>query len=113
MYLNGIMLISTMLYFQTARPDPGNDLPYILFLPTYAATAWYHHRVLDQPTELPAYTDEVEEFPLGDYASVLLRGSRVSDRERQSVLTHLARYTGLSPDFLERCDLPVTPQRFL
>src|SRR5262249_41747399 len=112
MYVAGIGLISAVLMFVTNRADPGNDLPYVLSLPTYAATAWYHKRLEARFGDLRALTDEVEAFALGDYASVLLRGSRASEAERRSVLDRLAAYTGLPPAFLEACDLRVAPARF-
>ena len=113
MYVNGVVLISTILLFQTARTDPGNDLPYALFLPTYAATAWYHGK-LDRKRwkSLRALTDEVEEFALGEYASVLMRDGRTSEAERAAAAEKLARYSGLDRDFIERTDLRVPPQRF-
>ena len=112
-YVNGVVLISAILAFQTARPDEGNDLPYVLFLPTMAATAWYHRRVdRGRWKSVRALTDEVEEFALGDYASVLLRGSRATEAERDAVVEKLARYTGLTPAFLRECDLRVAPGRF-
>ena len=113
MYVNGVVLISTILLFQTARPDPGNDLPYVLMLPTYAATAWYHG-LLDRRRwkTVRSLTDEVESFALGDYASFLMRDGRTSDSERTSVAERLARYSGLDLGFVERCDLRVSPQRF-
>ncbi len=113
MYVNGVVLISTILMFQTSRPDPGNDLPYVLFLPTYAATAWYHQKVDRRRWKsVRALTDEVEQFALGDYASLLMREGRASKAEHVSVAERLATYTGLSRDFLERADLRVAPQRF-
>jgi carboxypeptidase C (cathepsin A) len=111
-YLNGVILISAILMFQSALPNPGNDLPYVLALPTMAATAWYHKRLGNQFNKLRALTDEVEEFALGDYARVLLLGSRASDRERSAVAGRLSRYTGISREFIERADLRITPQRF-
>jgi carboxypeptidase C (cathepsin A) len=112
MYVSGVGLISAVLMFQSIRPDPGNDLPYVLSLPTYAATALYHRRLDPRFGDLRALTDEVEEFAFGDYASVLLRGSRAPEAERRSVLDRLVAYTGLSPAFLEACDLRVAPHRF-
>jgi carboxypeptidase C (cathepsin A) len=112
MYVSGVGLISTVLMFVTARPDPGNDLPYVLSLPTYAATALYHGRLDPRFGDLRALTDEVEEFALGDYAAVLLLGSRAADAARRSALERLAAYTGLSEAFLEACDLRVAPGRF-
>jgi len=112
MYLGGVGLISAVLMFQTSRPDPGNDLPYVLSLPTYAATAWYHKRLDPRFADLRALIDEVEEFALGDYASLLLRGSRAGEAARRSALDRLAAFTGLAPAFLESCDLRVAPNRF-
>jgi carboxypeptidase C (cathepsin A) len=110
MYLNGVVLISAVLLFSTLRPDVGNDLPYLLYLPSYAATARYHGRV--RHDSLRQLTDEAEEFALGDYASVLLGGSRAPEATRRAAAGRLAALTGLSRDFVERCDLRVSPQRF-
>jgi len=112
MEVSGVGLISAVLLYQTARPALGNDLPYLLALPTYAATAWYH-RALDRQVEsLAGLLDEARELALGDYASVLLRGPRAGADARRSVLQRLVSVTGLSPAFLEACDLRVTPPRF-
>ena len=112
MYLNGVALISAILLFQASRQGGANDLPYVLSLPTYAATAWYHQRLNDSDQSLRTLTDQVEEFALGDYASLLLRGKRAPAAERASVLDRLADWTGLSKSFLEECDLRVSPPRF-
>jgi carboxypeptidase C (cathepsin A) len=105
-------LISAVLMFQSIRADPGNDLAHVLSLPTYAATAWYHRRLGARFADLRTLTDEAEEFALGDYARVLLRGSRSSEVERRSVLDRLAAYTGLSTAFLQACNQRVAPHRF-
>ena len=111
--LNGLMLVSSILDFQTARFEPGNDLPYVLFLPTYAATAHYHGKLGElQDRPLPEVLREVEGFALGDYASALLKGRRLGDAERRRVRRKLAGYTGLSEDFLESCNLRVEIMRF-
>src|SRR6266508_6334360 len=44
LYLNGLMLISAVLDFTTILFNPNNELPFTLFLPGYAATAWYHKK---------------------------------------------------------------------
>jgi carboxypeptidase C (cathepsin A) len=114
LYLNGIMLVSAILHFQTASFDPGNDLPYILFLPTYAATAWYHKRLSPELQQnLPATLREVEAFAQGDYALALLQGAALPAETRTSVAEQLARYTGLSVDYVERADLRIQIQRFV
>lgn len=112
MYFNGVALVSAVLFFQASHIAPGNDLPYVLTLPTLAATAWYHGRLEDRFPDLGALVQEVEDFALGDYASLLLRGRRAAEHARGSVLQRLAAYTGLAPSFLESCDLRVTPRRF-
>jgi carboxypeptidase C (cathepsin A) len=112
LFVAGVGLISAVLMFQGSRPVPGNDLPFVLSLPTYAATAWYHGRLDGRVGDLQTLTHEVEAFALGDYASVLLQGSRAPDAARRSVLERLAAFTGLSQAFLEACDLRVAPQRF-
>lgn len=112
MYFSGVALISAVLLFQASRFTLGNDLPYVLVLPTYAATAWYHGSLDRRFSDLKALIDEVEEFALGDYAGVLLRGGRADEAAPRSALERLAAYTGLAPAFLEACDLRVTPGRF-
>ena len=111
MYLNGIMLISSILDFQTARFDPGNDLPYILFLPTYAATAFFHGRVRTRKS-LESFLKEVEKFAAGDYTLALARGSSLPGRERSRIASELARFTGLSIDYILRSDLRIEIFRF-
>jgi carboxypeptidase C (cathepsin A) len=114
LYLNGIMLISAILNFQTARFDVGNDLPYILFLPTYTATAWYHGR-LDETlqADLRATLDEVEGFVAGTYAPALMKGAELSAADTTRVARALARYTGLSESYVEQADLRIDIFRFV
>jgi len=113
MYLNGIMLVSSILNFQTADFHPGNDLPYILFLPTYTATAWYHQRLSDDlEKSLNATLEEVEAFAMGDYAHALIQGDELPAEERLLIARRLARYTGLSEDYIDRTNLRVEIFRF-
>ena len=114
LFLNGIMLVSAILQFQTARFDLGNDLPYILFLPTYTATAWYHQRLApDLQADLQTALRESETFALGDYALGLLKGAALPAEERARLASQLARLTGLSVDYLERTDLRINIHRFV
>jgi carboxypeptidase C (cathepsin A) len=113
MYLNGIMLVSSILNFQTARFMPGNDLPYILFLPTYTATAWYHGRLdADLQTDLGQTLAEVETFALNEYNLALMQGAALPAAEQQAIAEKLARYTGLSTDYLLRTNLRINIHRF-
>lgn len=113
MYMNGIMLISSILNFQTTYFHTGNDLPYILFLPTYCATAWFHHRLSDElEKNLYSTLEEVEAFALGDYARALLQGDDLEEEERLMIARKLARYTGLSENYIERTNLRIEIFRF-
>jgi carboxypeptidase C (cathepsin A) len=115
MYLNGIMLVSAILNFMTAQSDPGNDLPFMLFLPTYAATAWYHKRLPDdlQQRDLRSLVTEVEAFALNEYALALMKGALLPEDERATVVQRLSRYTGLSPEYIDRSDLRIHDHRFV
>jgi carboxypeptidase C (cathepsin A) len=114
MYLNGVMLVSSILNFQTARFDVGNDLPYILFLPTYTATAWYHGKL--EPAlqkDLGATLDEVERFAIGDYTLALMRGNTLDDTARREIAAKLARYTGLGEQYVLNANLRIDIGRFV
>ncbi len=110
----GLMLISSILDFSTARFDTGNDLPPLLFLPTYTATAHYHGRLPAelQRRRLREVLDEVEAFALQRYAPALLKGADLSDAERAPIRAELARFTGLSETYLESTDLRIDIFRF-
>lgn len=118
---NGIMLISAVLNYQTVKSDvawklfpPGNDLPYMLFLPTYAATAWYHERLgkKHQSMKLGDFLEEVETFALGEYWTALAQGDNLDPKTRQRVARTLAAYTGLSEEYIDYYDLRVNILRF-
>jgi carboxypeptidase C (cathepsin A) len=115
LWLNGIMLVSSILDFQTADFDPGNDLPALLFLPTYTATAWYHRRLPADLQALPLaeVLAQVEAFALGDYALALLQGTALPTQDYAGIVQQLARFTGLSQDYVERNDLRIDIFRFV
>ncbi|MEO1995715.1 MAG: peptidase S10 [Planctomycetaceae bacterium] len=113
MELNGIVLVSSVINFQTIRFGVGNDLPHILFLPTYTATAWYHKRLSPElQKSLPAALAAAEEFALGDYTVALMRGTELKPRERQRIAREVARFTGLSPTFVQRSNLRIRMSQF-
>ena len=115
MYLNGLMLVSSVLDFGTLHAQPGNDLPHLLILPSFTATAWYHHKLPEdlQTRPLAEVLREAERFALEDYALALLQGDRLPERKRAEICAELARYTGLSEEYLERADLRVDIMRFV
>jgi carboxypeptidase C (cathepsin A) len=114
MNLNGIMLISSVLNFGAIRFDPGNDLPYPLFLPTYTATSWYHKKL---PADLQAAglqkaIDESRRYAAGPYTAALFKGDSITTEERAAVIKNLARLTGLSPQFIDESNLRIRGGRF-
>jgi len=111
---NGIILISTILNFQTADFDRGNDLPYALFLPTYAATAWYH-KMLPAPLQrrpLREILGEVELYAESEYTVALMKGDRLSNEEKQKVINRLSHLTGLTSTFIDYSNLRINIFRF-
>jgi carboxypeptidase C (cathepsin A) len=114
--LNGIILLSQILSFDNSvdgpTANPGVDQAYALALPTFAATAWYHHKLPTQPAALKPFLEEVQKYALGDYMAALLQGSDLSDAQRQAVAEKLHSYTGLPVDYLLRADLRVTGGEF-
>ncbi|MFO0968079.1 MAG: hypothetical protein U0793_21190 [Gemmataceae bacterium] len=114
MRLNGILLVSVVLNFETLSFAEGNDLPYPLFLPSYTATAW-HHKRLDSTlqADLKKALAEVERFAVNDYSVALLKGAALSDKERLSVAHKLAFFTGVSTDYVLRSDLRLEAHRFM
>jgi carboxypeptidase C (cathepsin A) len=109
---NGIMLISSILNFQTTDSSPGNDLPYVLFLPTFASAAWYHKKLGPDFPDLDKLHSEVEQWAAGPYADALAKGDRLSPQERQDVIDHLARYTGLSKTYIDESNLRIDEPHF-
>lgn len=85
---------------------------YVSFLPTYAATAWYHRKLSNRPPDLASFLDEVRDFSRNEYALALISGNRLSDEERRRVVEKLSRYTGLDPDYLDKANLRVPVFRF-
>ena len=110
--LNGVVLVSPFMEFATGFAGLGIDLPHVMYIPTFAATAWYHDALENKPEDLEAFTDEVEEFALNEYAPALLMGTRLSASDRQKVLAKLARYTGLSEEYWDRANLRINEDRF-
>jgi carboxypeptidase C (cathepsin A) len=114
--LNGIILLSQILNFDDSvdQPqfNPGVDLPYALALPTYTATAWYHHKLPDQPADLQPLLKEVETFALTDYLQALAAGSTLSPERKSEMAAKLHNYTGLAVDYIERANLRVNGGEF-
>lgn len=110
--LDGIVLVSNVLDLRTITFGPEDDTSYILFLPAYAATAWYHEKVQDRPEDLESFVEQARTFAYGPYTSALMKGDELNESERNRILNGLVRFTGLDRDYLERSNLRVTASAF-
>lgn len=110
--LNGVILVSPIMEMVTGFSGMGIDLPHVMFLPTFAATARYHGALNPNPDDLVAFMQEVRDFAYNEYAPALLAGSTLSDEKRRQILAKLSEYTGLSQDYWDRANLRVDEGRF-
>jgi carboxypeptidase C (cathepsin A) len=113
---NGVIMLSQILNFNLSvgQPEynPGVEVPYQLALPTYAATAWYHHKLANQPKDLPPFLAEVEHFAMNDYALALEVGDQLPGPQRDAIAGKLHAYTGLPVDYIRKADLRIDGGEF-
>jgi carboxypeptidase C (cathepsin A) len=113
---NGVILLSQILSFDLSpdRPtgNPGIDLPYQTVLPTYAATAWYHHKLPGEHKDLNALLAEVEQFAMGEYGRALAAGSDLTTVERGAIAEKLHEFTGLPVEYILKADLRIDGGEF-
>ncbi|MBV9009437.1 MAG: peptidase S10 [Verrucomicrobia bacterium] len=116
--LNGVMLLSQILNFDLSadRPEsnPAIELPYVVALPTYAASAWYHHKLPgpNAPADLEAFLKEVEDFATTQYAHALAEGATLPQAERQGIAEKLHQYTGLPVSYILKANLRIDGGEF-
>jgi len=113
---NGVILLSQILAFDASadqpQDNPGVDLPYELALPTYAATAWYHHKLPVAPKDLPSLLEEVEHFASTDYVLALQQGAVLDPAQRKAIIAKLHQYTGLPESYIDKADLRINAGEF-
>ena len=115
MHINGLILISSVLNFQSISFDAGNDLSYLMFLPTYTATAWYHNKLAPdlQKKSLKEVVEESKAFVTNDYLLALFKGDLLSSEEKNKIIDKLARYTGLSTQYIADSNLRIDDMHFV
>ena len=114
--VNGVILLSQVLSYDVL-PDfpelnPGVDQPSELWLPSYAATAWYHHKLSEPSKPLGALLEEVEKFASGEYATALHACATLDPEERKTVANKLHAYTGLPVAYIEKANLRISQGEF-
>ncbi|WP_113961129.1 S10 family peptidase [Roseimicrobium gellanilyticum] len=114
MNLNGIMLVSTVLNFQTIWGGEGNDLPHVLYLPSYTATAWHHRKLAPdlQKLTIQEVLKQAEAFAMGEYLQGLMLGAALPEPQRKALVDKMARFTGVSAEWLDRANLRPGLERF-
>ncbi|WP_375249739.1 S10 family peptidase [Sphingomonas sp.] len=110
MALNGVVLLSSIMNY--GYRQPGLDQVYLNYLPSYAATAWYHNRLPNRPADVATIVQQARDFAVGPYMSALAKGQDISDAERDQVATRMSQLIGLSPDFIKRANLRIDLPRF-
>ena len=111
-YLNGVIMCSTVLDFATLNFTPGNDLPYIAYLPSYAAVAWYHHMLHPRPATVEAAAQAAEHFASGRYLDALFAGSALPAAQKSQIADRLAQLTGIPASLWLKADLRISLSLF-
>ena len=111
-HLNGIVLISSVLDLSSLTFAPGDDRPYVFYLPSYAAVAWYHKVMKDRPADVVPFIEEARKYAQGDYAAALYKGATLSAAEKAAVAKRVSFFTGLSEEYLLKADLRVNLSQF-
>ncbi|MEM8798729.1 MAG: peptidase S10 [Pseudomonadota bacterium] len=111
--INGVVLVSSILDFSTARFQPGHPTSYVAFLPTYAATAWYHKKSGHQDKSLKEVVAEARRFAVDEYLPALMKGATLKGEEEANLVKQLAALTGLSPEYIRQTRHRVGPFRFM
>jgi carboxypeptidase C (cathepsin A) len=113
---NGVILLSQVLNFDLMadgpQSNPGIELPYEIELPTFAATAWYHHKLASQPADLDSLLKDVEQFAMGGYADALAQGANLPEDQFNAVAQKLHDYTGLPVAYIKKADLRISGPQF-
>ncbi|MEQ8302679.1 MAG: carboxypeptidase [Cyclobacteriaceae bacterium] len=112
MAMNGVVMVSAVFDLRTLVFAQGDDISYVMNLPTYSATAWYHNKVPNKPASLEAYLKESREFAKGAYTTALMEGDGLQGEARQKIIDRLVYFTGLSKEYLEKADLRVSEPEF-
>ena len=114
--LNGVIMLSQLLSYgnmsDIAGSNPGDDQAYELALPSFAATAWYHHKLPDQPEKLEPFLKEVEHFAMNEYAVALNKGATIDSASYNEIVQKLHNYTGLPVRYIRKANLRISGPQF-
>jgi carboxypeptidase C (cathepsin A) len=110
MALNGVVILSSILNYGIRQP--GFDQIYVNYLPSFAATAWYHHKLPNPPADVATVVEQAKQWAAGPYAAALAQGSSLDPATRNQIAQQMSALTGLSPQFILDANLRVDLSRF-
>ena len=110
--LNGVIMVSSVFDLRTLFFVPTEDISYVAYLPTMAATAWYHDKVQNKGDDLASFVEEVRQFTENEYSPALFKGSNLSESSKNSIAEKLQNYTGISAAIWKRADLKMDAGEF-
>ena len=110
--MNGVVLVSTVLDLRTIAFGDADNLPYVIYLPTYAAVAWYHDQLENKPESLESFVQRARQFAENEYSNALMKGDDLSESRRTQIINKLSEFTGLSKEYLDRANMRVTQSEF-
>jgi carboxypeptidase C (cathepsin A) len=112
MSMNGVILVSAVLDLKTLEFSQGDDISYILYLPSYASAAWYHKKLTNQPPDLDLFMSEVRVFATGEYANALMKGDNLTELEKNNIALKIASFIGLSKEYILKANLRIKQPQF-
>ncbi len=112
MAMNGVIMVSAVFDLRQLVFAQGDDISYVMNLPTYSATAWYHNKVPNKPASLEAYLNEARQFAKTEYTQALMEGDQLTGTAREKAIDRLAYFTGLSKSYLDKTNLRVAEPEF-
>ncbi|SEG10156.1 S10 family peptidase [Algoriphagus boritolerans] len=105
--LNGVVMVSSVFDLRSLFFAPNEDLSYIFYLPTMAATSWYHDKITNKGSDLPAFVEEVRAFTEKEYSPALFKGNRITETEKSEIAGKLEKFTGISAEIWKRANLKI------
>lgn len=108
--LSGVVLLGVNLNHGIYQP--GFDESYVQWLPSFAATAWYHNQLATRPSSIEPWLTQVRTWARERYAAVLAKGHRATDAERREIAREYSAFTGLAERDVLDADLRIDPGAF-
>jgi carboxypeptidase C (cathepsin A) len=111
--VNGLIFIAPAYDFQSLGTSRHNPMYLSQHVSTYATTAWYHKKLDDDlQADFDQLVKEVTTWASEDYLVALVKGDKLEASKKKEVAGQMARYTGLSEDYILQKNLRITSPEF-